>query len=379
MSLFHFRMPQQQKGPRFTARDVLDIVMNGESDVDIDINETDEESDEEDCGVGSKENQPPSEPTDRPADIQLPQLAKPAHRRDSRYQWLKKDFISPNTDFSGPPLTSEDVSSLQTPLQYFRQFVSKDMIDALTENTNIYSFQTKNKSVNTNPKEIEQMFGMYLRMGLSPMNGCRMYWEADTRNAAVADVMPRNRFQSLLTSLHLVDNWAMPEKDKKDKLWKLRPWLDLFREKCLQVVPEEHNSVDEMMIPFKGRFSSIKQYMRGKPHPWGFKVWVRTGISGIICDFDVYQGSIDGVRAKSELGLSGDVVMKLASTLPSGQNYKIYADNYFTSAPLVERLLGRGIHYTGTVRQVMNTMITSYMLLVIIFILLLYVCFCTTY
>ncbi|KAJ4926426.1 hypothetical protein JOQ06_008600 [Pogonophryne albipinna] len=36
----------------------------------------------------------------------------------------------------------------------------------------------------------------------------------------------------------------------------------------------------------------------------------------MICDFDVYQGSVNGIRAKSELGLSGDVVMKLASTLP---------------------------------------------------------------
>lgn len=80
------------------------------------------------------------------------------------------------------------------------------------------------------------------------------------------------------------------------------------------MVPEEHNSVDEMMIPFKGRFSSIKQYMRGKPNPWGFKVLVRTGISGMMCDFDVYQGSV--YQAKPELGLSDDVVMKLASTLP---------------------------------------------------------------
>lgn len=81
--------------------------------------------------------------------------------------------------------------------------------------------------------------------------------------------------------------------EKKDKLWKLRPWLNSFRERCLQVVPEEHNSVDEMMIPFKGRFSNIKQYMCGK---------VRTGISGMLCDFDVYQGSVDGIRqTKSEL------------------------------------------------------------------------------
>ncbi|KAF3837077.1 hypothetical protein F7725_004541 [Dissostichus mawsoni] len=43
--------------------------------------------------------------------------------------------------------------------------------------------------------------------------------------------------------------------------------------------------------------------------------------------------------------------MKLASTLPEGQNYKIYADNYFTCVPLVVKLLDRGIHYVGTARQ----------------------------
>ncbi|KAJ8251451.1 hypothetical protein GJAV_G00221490 [Gymnothorax javanicus] len=48
----------------------------------------------------------------------------------------------------------------------------------------------------------------------------------------------------------------------------------------------------------------------------------------MMLDFDVYRGSNNGIRVKSELGLSGDVVMKLASILPKGQNYKIYADKY---------------------------------------------------
>ena len=104
------------------------------------------------------------------------------------------------------------------------------------------------------------------------MAGVRMYWETDTQYPPVSDVMARNRFQYLLISLYFVNNLTVSEMEKKDKLWKLRPWLDTFREKCLQVVPEEHNSVDEMMIPIKGKFSSIKQHLRGKPHPWGFKV-----------------------------------------------------------------------------------------------------------
>ena len=41
-------------------------------------------------------------------------------------------------------------------------------------------------------------------------------------------------------------------------------------------------------------------------------------------------------------------LMKLAFTLPEGQNYKIYADSYFPCVPLLEKLLDRGIHHVGT-------------------------------
>ncbi|KAJ4920920.1 hypothetical protein JOQ06_016537 [Pogonophryne albipinna] len=34
-------------------------------------------------------------------------------------------------------------------------------------------------------------------------------------------------------------------------------------------------------------------------------------------------GSVNGIRAKSELGLSGDVVMKLASTLPEARQVRL--------------------------------------------------------
>ncbi|XP_038153120.1 piggyBac transposable element-derived protein 3-like isoform X1 [Cyprinodon tularosa] len=342
------RMPAARRDPRYSVQDITEIVEDGESDVDIPFDDTDASDEESDIDCVDNENQ---EPSDCPAnsDIELREH-EPIMPRD-RYHWQKKDFISPNTDFSGPPVT-DHVTFLQTPLQYFQKFVSEDMIQALATSTNEYSVQKDARSVNTNTKEIQKMLGMYLRMGLAQMSGSRMYWETDTRCPLIADVMPRNRFQSLLTKLHFVNNLTASEIEKKDKLWKLRPWLESFRENCLQVVPEEHNSVDEMLIPFKGKFSSIKQYMPGKPHPWGFKVWVRAGISGMMHDFHVYQGGKKGIRVKSELGLSGDAVLKLASTLPKGQNYKIYANKYFTSVPLMVKLLEHGIHYVGKARQV---------------------------
>lgn len=95
-------------------------------------------------------------------------------------------------------------------------------------------------------------------------------------------------------------------------------------------------------------FITILQYLRGKPHPWGFKVWGRADSGGILYDFDVYQGG-DGTR--TELGQGADVVLQLTSTLPPFCNYKIYADNLFTGVPLLTKLLEKGMLYTGTVRQ----------------------------
>ncbi|XP_067947513.1 piggyBac transposable element-derived protein 3-like [Watersipora subatra] len=102
------------------------------------------------------------------------------------------------------------------------------------------------------------------------------------------------------------------------------------------------------MVQYQGTTSLIRQYIKSKPHPWGFKVWGRAGTSEMLFVFDIYQGGDD---TRSHLGQGGDVVMKLVSTLAKNSNYKIYADNLFTSVPLLDKLLGWGLQYTGTVRQ----------------------------
>ncbi|XP_067940332.1 piggyBac transposable element-derived protein 3-like [Watersipora subatra] len=102
------------------------------------------------------------------------------------------------------------------------------------------------------------------------------------------------------------------------------------------------------MVQYRGTTSPIRQYIKSKSHPWGFEVLGRAGTGGMLFDFDIYQGG-DGTR--SHLGQGGDVVMKLVSTLAKNSNYNIYADNLFTSVPLLEKLLGWGLQYTGIVRQ----------------------------
>lgn len=165
--------------------------------------------------------------------------------------------------------------------------------------------------------------------------------------------MQRERFKKMASTIHFENNLEVTDKKKEDKLWKIRPWMDGFQKGLDKIPPEEHNSVDEIMIAFKGH-SSLKQYIRNKPYKWGFKMWGRCGGSGILYQFDVYQGAAGEKRQEipkenSECGKSGAVVLEMTSKLESGKNYKVFADNYFSSLSLVNALKERSLFYVETV------------------------------
>ncbi|KAL0177740.1 hypothetical protein M9458_026634 [Cirrhinus mrigala] len=108
-------MPPVQKGHPFSVQDVIAAVQNGESDFEMD-------SDDTDASEMDKENhQPIDSPANDDVDVK-PQPKKHTVPRD-RFRWLKKEFISPNTDFSGSEITN-DATSLLTPLEYFQKFVT---------------------------------------------------------------------------------------------------------------------------------------------------------------------------------------------------------------------------------------------------------------
>ena len=271
--------------------------------------------------------------------------------RSVQYIWKKKTFEPQSDKFQGKTVTATDPIGLsEIPLQYFKRFITDKMLEHIVEHTNRYSTLKHGRCANASLKEMEQLLGMYFKMGLAEMPSYKMYWENGTRYPAVADIMSRNRFKLLLGTIHFVDNEIVTDDEKKNKLWKVQLFLEMFRMQCLQVIPIQHQSIDEMMIPYKGKFGNIRQYVKGKPHPWGFKVWCRCSPSGLLHDFEVYQGRVEG-RKKSEYGVGGSAVLKLCETLEKHAQYKIYADNFFTSIKLIEKLSADGFLYAGTVRQ----------------------------
>ena len=110
--------------------------------------------------------------------------------------------------------------------------------------------------------------------------------------------------------------------------------------------PDMNISIDEAMIPFKGR-SGLKQCMSNKPIKQGIKVWVRADAdSGYVSAFEVYTGKKGNTAEK---GLGAKVVKFLREHL-YGLYHHVYFDNFFSSVDLALDLFRLGLYSCVTLR-----------------------------
>ena len=204
----------------------------------------------------------------------------------------------------------------------------------------------------TTQEEIMAYLGFTIMMGLNQLPHIYDYWSTDSlfHNFEIASRISRNRFVEIKRYLHFVDNRTLVERGEEgyDKLGKIRPILDLVRQRTLNNHnPHKENSIDKAMIKYKGR-SSLKQYLPMKPIKRGMNVWVRVdSCNGYVCDFHVYTGK-EGNNTTLDLG--GSVVKKLTRDI-IGKNYHLYYDNYFTSVALLESLLKDKVYSCGIFRR----------------------------
>lgn len=178
-----------------------------------------------------------------------------------------------------------------------------------------------------------------------------MYWSGETRYVTIADVMSWNRFEEIKRLIHFNDNASMKQRGESgyDKLFKIRPFIDAVKVNFLKIEPEPEQSIDEIMVPTKAR-CNIRQYKPNKPHKFGIKITGRAGKSGFLHDFEVYEG-ITCHGSASTCGVSGDIVLKLVSTLEQHKHFRVFADNWFSSYAVVKELQQRAFEYTGTIRK----------------------------
>jgi len=130
----------------------------------------------------------------------------------------------------------------------------------------------------------------------------------------------------------------------------VRPIFDILNKTSGKYFSKEEKfSVDEMMVPYFGRHSS-KQFIRGKPIRYGFKIWSLCTSTGAGVWYEPYCGR-DTKIVDEGLGQGPNVVVDLVSKAQLMEGSEVFMDNLFTSFPLLTKLSEMGIAGTGTVRQ----------------------------
>jgi hypothetical protein len=72
---------------------------------------------------------------------------------------------------------------------------------------------------------------------------------------------------------------------------KIQPFIDLVIPLFQQyLIPSLELSIDEAMIAFRGRVV-FRQYIRGKPEPWGIKAYIMSqSTTGYMYNVVIYYG-----------------------------------------------------------------------------------------
>ncbi|XP_065681354.1 piggyBac transposable element-derived protein 4-like [Hydra vulgaris] len=204
--------------------------------------------------------------------------------------------------------------------------------------------------------EIKKYLALVLLMGIIYKPDIHMYWSTSEffSTPIFSKNMSRTRFQLILKFLHFNNN-NDPNYDvndeNRDRLHKVRPLIELIRDRCKKVFcPGQNLSVDESLVLFKGRLH-FKQYIRTKRARFDIKLYELTTSSGITLDFLVYCG-------KGMFYEDGNEDMPSTERIPAAlmepfldKGHILFTDNYYTSPSLATFLLGRNTHLCGTVKS----------------------------
>lgn len=145
-------------------------------------------------------------------------------------------------------------------------------------------------------------------MGLNQRKDIKDYWstlESDD-SPFFRSVFSRDRFLQLFGMLHV----GNPSGDRQQKIQLLLDILIPLFQKHYTL--SKAIAVDESVINFKGRVS-FRQYLKGKPHPWGVKAFVLAeSKTGYLYNVSIYYGK-DTQLDRPDLPHTARVVVTLTT------------------------------------------------------------------
>ena len=292
-------------------------------------------------------------PTDVPGEIEIhhDELNNEAEEdmsdENSVSRWRKNESLTIPMHSNLPSLNGKMKEHLgKDPFEIYELFFTPEMVDYITEQTNLYANRDKNDpNFKICSDEMRNFLGLILVSGYYKLPYENDYWS--TKRSLGAPIFPktmcRDRFKRIKRYFHVDDNAELGN----SKVAKVETLFNMLREQCQQFgVFDEFLSVDESMIPYKG-LHSARQFMRSKPVRFGLKMWMLCGSTGYPYNFEIYTGK----EANRKEPLGEYVVNKMLTAVSDVECHVLFFDNFFTSHRLIANLATKGIRACGTVRE----------------------------
>jgi hypothetical protein len=246
--------------------------------------------------------------------------------------------------------------SWNSPFECFSAIWDSAIMEQLVTQTNLYGkAKSKSKWEDVTYYIMKWWVSIVLVLSLAPYRGhLRDIWSNNpiTRNEFIALRFPRKLFEKIKGALYWVENRRFSKEEKQNnKSYKIKTLLSKIcaNSSKIRTLPEIV-SIDESMIPYKGKTSRIRQYITNKPTRWGFKLWMLSDMTGYCYNSLIYEGVkyVNGKKVTTQR-LGKDVVFDLMSNY-LGRKHIVITDNFYTSVKLAEGLLEKDTYLVGQIK-----------------------------
>ncbi|KRX42151.1 PiggyBac transposable element-derived protein 4 [Trichinella murrelli] len=267
--------------------------------------------------------------------------------RDRVCLWNKEEpsknvRTRPHNIYSGRQGPRSAARHAKTPCEIWSLFMTKDIIDAIVLNTNIYIGNIRTKyyvrersAKDTDEDEIKALLGLLLLAGVfqsNRLNLCDLYNTDGTGVEIFPSTMSLQRLRFLLRCLRFDDHATRAERKRQDKLAAIRMVFDTFVRNCTEnYMHSAHVTIDEVLVSFKDRcpFRILRNVLYKK--------------------MEVYVGK--QTEGPHQMDTSPAAVVKRLCSAIVGTGRNITMDNWFMSYSLVEDLLKEKLTAVGTMRK----------------------------
>lgn len=191
------------------------------------------------------------------------------------------------------------------PVELFETFFSTEIKNYIIE-------ATKENDYDLTILDLNTFIGIIILSSFNKRKSQRDYWSSDPylQCQVASSAISCDNFEMIKSKMKYS---KFSDVDPNDREWRIRFLLNEFRKNIKKFgFFETRLSIDEMMAKSYAR-TVLKQFIRGKPIRFGFKLWALCTADGYLLDLDLYCGknSSIGNNLLAKCALGSRIVMSL--------------------------------------------------------------------